>query len=189
LVEGWRDLPVSPAMVWAVTLALASGSGFLFLDMPDAVFGTLLAAATLFVAAADLDRFEIPDFGSAAILIGGLGWTALTWGFDLEILGETVIRCIAAAGLLLAVRVLYRAIRSFNGLGLGDVKLAGAGASWLSWSHAPIALLLAVIAAIGVVVAQSVYARQRVEAKTAVPLGAFLAPAIWIVWFGQMKGL
>jgi leader peptidase (prepilin peptidase)/N-methyltransferase len=185
LVEGWRDLPV----IWAIALALASGSGFLFLNMTDAIFGTALAAATLVVAAADLDRFEIPDFGSAAILICGLGWTAVTWGFDLETLGAAAIRCIAAAGLLLAVRVSYRAIRNVDGLGLGDVKLAGAGASWLSWSHAPIALLLAVIAAIGVVLAQAVYARQRVEAQTAVPLGAFLAPAIWIVWFGQMNGL
>ena len=172
-----------------VVFSLATGAGFLLLNVTDAVFGAILVAATLFVATADLDRFEIPDLANLAILICGLAWTAVTWGFDLEILAQTVIRCIAAAGLLLAVRVCYRAIRSFDGLGLGDVKLAGAGASWLSWSHVATALLLAVIAAIGVVLARSAFTRQRVEAQTAVPLGAFLAPAIWIVWFGQMNGL
>ena len=176
-------------MTWALAFVLAAGAGFRFLNVTDAVFGAILAAATLFIAAADLDRFEIPDLGSLAILAGGFGWTAVTWGFDLDILADTAIRCVVAAAILLAVRTLYRMLRNFDGLGLGDVKLAGAGASWLSWSHVAFALLLAVIAAIGVVVARSFYARQRVEVHTAVPLGAFLAPAIWIVWFGQMIGL
>lgn len=189
MVEGWRNLLVSPTTVWVLALALASGFGFWSLSVTDAVFGTVLAAATLYIAAVDVDRFEIPDLGSLIVLMCGLGWTAVTWGFDLEILAETGVRCVAAAGLLLVVRVCYRAIRSFDGLGLGDVKLAGAGAAWLSWSHVAVALLLAVVAAIGVVLARSVYARQHVNSQTAIPLGAFLAPAIWLVWFGQMNGL
>lgn len=176
-------------VIWVLALALASGSGFWFLNVPDALFGAVLAGSVLFIAAADLDRFEIPDLANLSVLMVGLGWTAFTWAFDLQILAATAIRCIVAAGLLLMVRVLYRAIRSYDGLGLGDVKLMGAGAAWLSWPHLATALLLAVVAAIGVVLARGVYARKRIEPKTAIPLGAFLAPAIWFVWFGQMNGL
>lgn len=189
MVGDWRELVTSPTATFLIALGSACGAGFLFLDIRDAVFGTFLAAAVLFVAAADLDRFEIPDTGSFAILICGFGWILETWGFDGEALEQAVVRCCVAAGLLLAVRTLYRSVRGFDGLGLGDVKLAGAGASWLSWSHIVVALLLAVSAAIGVAIARSIYTRKRIEANTVVPFGAFLAPAIWIAWFGQMNGL
>ena len=87
--------------------------------------------------------------------------------------------------LLFATRASYRLIRDSEGLGLGYVKLAGAGASWLSWPNLSLALLVAVGAAIIVVVVRSLIANRKVQANTAIPFGAFLAPAIWIVWFAQ----
>jgi len=170
-----------------VVLAAACGVGIMFLDGIDAMFGTLLAAAVLFVAAIDIDRFEIPDSGSFAILVFGLAWTLETSGLNAQAFVEAVLRSVVAAGLLLAVRWVYATVRGFHGLGLGDVKLAGAGASWLSWSYSEMALLIAVVAAVMIIVGRGVVTRERIRAHVAIPFGAFLAPAIWIAWFMQVS--
>jgi leader peptidase (prepilin peptidase)/N-methyltransferase len=137
------------------------------------------------VAAADVDRFEIPDVGCFAILTLGLLWTVKDSGLDSQVLLETFTRIGFAAGLLFVMRATYRLIRNSEGLGLGDVKLIGAGASWLSWPNLSLALLVAVGAAIMVVVVRRLLVYEKVQANTPIPFGAFLAPAIWIVWFAQ----
>src|SRR5208337_1998958 len=96
---------------------------------------------------------------------------------------DSFLRSFTAAGFLYAARAVYRRIRGFDGLGLGDVKLAAAGAPWLSWPALPVALLLAVSAAMFLITIQALAGTRRLEADLAVPLGAFLAPAIWLVWF------
>ena len=171
-----------------LAFGLASASMVLFLDLDDIVFGVLLAAAVLYVAIADIDRFEIPDLASLAILVLGLAWTLKKSDYSVEELSDSAVRCLAAAGLLLAVRAGYRAVRKVEGLGLGDVKLAAAGACWLSWSYMPLALALAVSGAIVAVVGRSIFRKEALRANAAVPFGAFLAPAIWMSWFVQASG-
>jgi leader peptidase (prepilin peptidase)/N-methyltransferase len=171
----------------AIALAGAYVAGVLFLEPVDAAFGTLLAAAALFIAAVDLHRFEIPDISSFAIFVLGLAWTQAS-GLDAEAITEALVRSVVVAGLLFAVRAGYRAVRNLEGLGLGDVKLAGAGAAWLSWPYIMVALLIAVSAAITVMVGRSIVAREQIKAHAAIPFGTFLAPAIWIAWFAQVSG-
>jgi leader peptidase (prepilin peptidase)/N-methyltransferase len=103
-----------------------------------------------------------------------------------QLIGDAVVRSLLAAGLLFAVRTTYLLARNVEGLGLGDVKLAGAAASWLSWPHFTLALLVAVVAALVVVGLRAVIAGERVRPSTAVPFGAFLAPAAWIAWIAQV---
>jgi leader peptidase (prepilin peptidase) / N-methyltransferase len=188
LVKNWRALWPSAAIA-SLIFAAASGSSILLLVEVDAAFGVLLAAFTLYIAAVDLEHFEIPDVASAAIFLLGLAWTVVDTGFDATACVIAVIRSLATAGLLFAVRWMYENLRGLEGLGLGDVKLAGAGAAWLTWSHMLIALLLAVSAALIAVAGRGILKRERVHAHIAVPLGTFLAPAIWIVWFAQARGI
>jgi len=183
-----RALPGASIAASAIALTGASAAGVLFLEPVDAAFGTLLAAAVLFIAAVDLDRFEIPDIGSFAIFILGLAWTQVS-GLGVEAVAEALLRPVVVAGLLFAVRAGYRAVRNLEGLGLGDVKLAGAGAAWLSWPYIVVAVLIAVSAAIAVMVGRSLVAREQIKAHAAIPFGTFLAPAIWIAWFAQVSGL
>lgn len=180
-------LPGASVAVAAIALAGTGAAQVFFLDPVDAAFGTSLAAVALFVAAVDLDRFEIPDIASFAMFALGLAWSQ-TWGLDADAAAEVLLRSLAVSGLLFAVRAGYRALRNLDGLGLGDVKLAGAGAAWLSWPHIATALLIAVGAAIAVIIGRSIVLRQEIKAHSVVPFGTFLAPAIWIAWFVQVVG-
>jgi leader peptidase (prepilin peptidase)/N-methyltransferase len=184
LVKNWQLVAVA-----LVTFATAATVAILTLHAINAAFGTILAALALYVAAVDLDRFEIPDTGSVAILIFGLAWTIATFGFDADAFVVVFARAAATAGLLLAVRAVYETVRGIEGLGLGDVKLAGAGAVWVCWSHMLTALTLAVAAALIVVVGRCVIAKERIRGHIAVPFGTFLAPAIWLAWYAQVYGL
>jgi len=57
-------------------------------------------------------------------------------------------RSAALALTFLAVRSGYARLRGRQGLGLGDVKLAGVAGTWLDWSMMPIAVELAAVAAL-----------------------------------------
>lgn len=168
--------------------AAASTAGFLLLAPLDATFGTFLALLVLVVATTDLARFEIPDLANCAIFLLGIGWVILP-GFYLDAILDAVLRAAVAGAVLEIVRLLYRRLRGIEGLGRGDVKLAAASAPWLPWSHLQVALLIAVCAALIVIVGRALIARNEFYMHLALPFGAFLAPAVWIVWFAAARGL
>jgi prepilin signal peptidase PulO-like enzyme (type II secretory pathway) len=97
-----------------VALVLASFASVLFLDFADAVFSILLAAAALFVAAVDIDRFEIPDIASLAIFALGLALTQVS-GIDIAALAQCVLRSVLVAALLSIFRAAYRWVRGLEG--------------------------------------------------------------------------
>jgi leader peptidase (prepilin peptidase) / N-methyltransferase len=171
-----------------VALALASVASVVFLDLADAVFGILLAAAALFVAVVDIDRFEIPDIANFAIFALGVAQTQVL-GIDITALTQCVARSVLVAACLFVLRAAYRCVRGIEGLGLGDVKLAGAGAAWLSVPYLAVAILIAVGAAVAAIVGRGIVTGERIKAHSAVPFGTFLAPAIWMAWFAQVSGL
>jgi leader peptidase (prepilin peptidase) / N-methyltransferase len=171
-----------------VAFGVASIACILFLDLVDATFGISLAGSALFVAAVDIDRFEIPDFASFTIFALGVVWTQVS-GIDIAALTQSVLRSISVVAILFVLRVAYRLVRGIEGLGLGDVKLAGAGAAWLSVPYVAVAVLIAVGAAVAAIVGHGVVTGERVKANSAVPFGTFLAPAIWMAWFAQVSGL
>jgi leader peptidase (prepilin peptidase) / N-methyltransferase len=170
-----------------IVAAAASAAGFLLLAPLDAMFGTFLALAVLFVAATDLARFEIPDLANCAIFLLGIGWVVLS-GFYSDAILDAVLRAVVAAAVLEIVRILYQRLRGIEGLGMGDVKLAAAAAPWLPWSHLQVALLIAVCAALLVVAGRALIAPNGLHMRLALPFGAFLAPAVWVVWFAVARG-
>jgi leader peptidase (prepilin peptidase) / N-methyltransferase len=188
LVKYRLPVPATMVAVTAVALACAGATGFLLLDRVDATFGALLAAVALIIAVVDLERFEIPDLASVAMFVLGIAWTQ-AFGFDVEGLGQALLRALLVAAVLLAVRTAYRALRKVEGLGLGDVKLAGAGAVWLSYPHIAFAFLIAVGAAFALILSRSIIAGERIRKDTAVPFGTFLAPAVWMAWLAQVHVL
>lgn len=83
-----------------------------------------------------------------------------------------LIAILAAAGVLLLIRSLYKALRHREGLGLGDVKLLAMIAAFLGFWNAIFALFVGIV--LGAVYAITLLARRRATAATRIPLGAFL---------------
>jgi leader peptidase (prepilin peptidase)/N-methyltransferase len=169
----------------------AAGLSFALLAPPAALFAALLAPLAILIAAVDLDRFIIPDSANVAVFILGLA-LVLTEALPQEragAFGEALMRAIVAGGVLLLLRVGYRRLTEIDGLGLGDVKLAAAGAPWLQWSSLPFAMVLAAVAAVLAVGMGSLARGERLHRQLQLPFGAFLAPAIWIVFVLERLGL
>jgi leader peptidase (prepilin peptidase)/N-methyltransferase len=163
-------------------------AAFLALKPQDAAFGVVFAGLVLFIAEADLDRYEIPDIWSGALFALGMVWLAVGPEVGLEVMLDALFRACVAGGFLLLARALYRLFRGFDGLGLGDVKLAAAGAPWISWPNLPISLLVAACGALLVVLVHRAVSRAAPKLDAVIPFGAFLAPALWITWLITMLG-
>jgi leader peptidase (prepilin peptidase)/N-methyltransferase len=170
--------------------ALACGVGiaalsFATLSAAAALASCLLGWGMLAIAAIDARRFMIPDALSLpAIPLGLLASGALLDPLrdQLVSLDHVIGAGLGGAGFWL-VREAYWRLRGREGLGLGDVKLAAAAGAWVGWEHLPEVVLLAAAAALSLAVAQALIARRDLSGRERIPFGAFLAPAMWAVWW------
>ena len=114
-------IPIRYPLVEAAVAALFLASRWLFGFTLAGAAGAVLAAAAVILAATDLEHRILPDevtLGGAAL---GLCLAALGGGRPFL---ESVVGAAAGAGTLYLVRVVYRAVRGVEGMGLGDVKMA-----------------------------------------------------------------
>ncbi len=134
---------------------------------------TLLVLATV-----DILAFRLPDILTFPLIIAGLA--AAEWMPDSDLVGHVVATTIAIL-LFYAVAASYRRVRHQDGLGLGDVKLAGVAGAWLGWQALPATILLASL--IGLVwVGVAVIKRGRDALRERIPFGIALCFAIWVIW-------
>ena len=161
--------------VWASAVVLHGSA---------AAFAAALAVLCAIVTLVDLQRFIIPDTANLAIFVLGVAqmWASAANGALLADAGGLAARCLAAGGVLWLTRLGYRLASGRDGLGLGDVKLAAAGGSCLSWESLPLALQIGVLIALVAVGLAAVMARRMPERHAALPFGACLAPAIWVAF-------
>lgn len=164
---------VALAIIAASVLAAPGLAG-----VPGACLGVLMLA----VAAIDARHFIIPNaltfaaFGLALVNAGiEDGWE----GVVMALLRGAVV----ALGFLI-VRIGYQWLRGRQGIGLGDVKLAGVAGAWLSWTMLPIAIDVAALAALAVYTLR-LLGGHSVQRFTRVPFGLFFAPVIWLCWLLQ----
>ena len=154
------------------------------LPFPQGAFAALLAALAIFIAVIDLEYRIIPDAANALMFAAGLVLVALE-AFPSQLLGDlgdALLRSAVAGGVLLALRYFYGWRSGIEGLGLGDAKLAAAGAPFLAWPVLPVALLIAAFGGLLAVGAQALAKGKRPSRRDSLPFGAFLAPAIWIAY-------
>lgn len=150
-------------------------------DVARALFSAALAALAGMIASSDLRRFIIPDGFVLALAAVGLLQVAVQPG-ALELLVEASLSCALCAGAFLTVRVVFHHWRGRHGLGLGDVKLAGAAGIWLDPVSFAQAVLLAAIAGLAILLVRSIRHARKPRRTMRVPFGACLAPALWVVW-------
>ena len=175
-------LPVGSYAVWGTVAACAAAASLFAAPDLSGVLGGGLALVMIAIAAIDARRFVIPNELVLAGLLLGLIAAAVDQSEPLTAaLLHAVVRAGALALASLAFRTAYRLIRGREGIGLGDVKLAGVAGAWLGWLAVAVAVDIAALSALAVVLIRAARG-QRVTSKTAVPFGLFFAPAIWIAW-------
>jgi len=161
------------------------------LPLPQGAFAALLAALAIFIAVIDLEHRIIPDAANALMFAAGLILVALEAfpGQLLWDLADALLRSVVAGGMLLALRYYYGRRSGIEGLGLGDAKLAAAGAPFLAWPVLPVALLIAAFGGLLAVGAQALAKGKRPSRRDSLPFGAFLAPAIWVAYLIAQTGV
>jgi leader peptidase (prepilin peptidase)/N-methyltransferase len=166
-------------------------TGFLLLPPLEAGFAAALAVLATIVAAVDRRHLLIPDSANLALAVLGLGLTVLEAGPDetASALAEAIARGLLAGLLFWSLRAGHHVLRGGEGLGLGDVKLAAAGAPWLAWGTLVPVLELAVFGALIVVAIEAIGRRAAPRPDDMVPFGVLLAPALWIGFLAERTGL
>src|SRR5215469_13267331 len=175
----------NPKVLLGGTLAIALVSAA-FLPWPLALASTTLGAFMLAGAEVDARTYLLPDLVTAGALLSGLLAAAV---FDpvsawLGLVTATA-RAAGTALVLGLVRAGYARLRGREGLGLGDIKLAGALGAWLPLEAIPLCFALATAAGLMTVLLAALRG-QRIERTTRVPLGAFLCPAVWLTYFASV---
>lgn len=147
------------------------------------ILGAGLALLMLAIALIDCHRFIIPNELTGA----GLG-LAMVHAVVLEpeamliSLALAATRCVTFAFALFAIRFAYKWLRGREGIGLGDVKLAGVAGAWLDWATMPIAVEIAACTALLAYFLRQFIFGRPLRATSRLPFGLFFAPAIWICW-------
>lgn len=177
-----RNLADSPriptvAMIGAYAF-LAIWAALVMPTIPLLAVSCVLGWILLVLASVDVLAFRLPDILTLPLIASGL---ALAWWLpDHDFVGH-LVATLTAMAIFYAVAAAYRRVRHQDGLGLGDVKLAGAAGAWLNWQALPYVVLLA--CALGFVwVGVAMARRGRESLKERIPFGVALCVAIWIVW-------
>ena len=171
----------------AVTALAAVGASLYVAPGARGAFGAALALIMLAIAVIDQRRFTIPNELTAAAAALGLVYSAVAEPHAMaQAVVLSAVRGLALALLFLGLREAYRRVRGREGMGLGDVKLAGAGGVWLAWPAIPIAIEIAALSALAALALGHVLGRRRIHATTRLPFGLFLAPAIWLAWLFEI---
>jgi leader peptidase (prepilin peptidase)/N-methyltransferase len=172
--------PVAPMhlLVELAALGVAGWAASVLPDAPTLWFGCALGWTLLALGWIDGEHMILPDVLTLPLAAMGL---VATWCVEPDAL---VDHALAASLGYLAFRALalgYRRLRGREGLGHGDAKLLAAAGAWAGLAALPIIVVGA--AALGIGLALVLRLRGApVGAATALPFGAALALAIWLVW-------
>lgn len=177
-------LAVSLAPNWAVVLCGTSAVAlvsFIFLPWPSALASSLLGL--LMIAGADVDArtFLLPDLVTYGALIGGLLAAPFLTDVDAwSSLERAALRAVGVGLFFALLRIAHLRLRGREGLGLGDVKLAAAAGAWLPLAAIPYSFGLASVVALMAVI---FLRRGETIENVKLPFGAFLCPALWLIFF------
>ncbi len=179
--------PQGSGAVLSFILCIGVGASLLAAPGAEGLLGALLAALMLAITATDARTYRIPNvFTATAFALALLRAWAVGPDAGLEALLWTALRALVVALPLLALMMLYRRWRGRDGLGLGDVKLAGVAGAWLDLTTVAVAIELAALAAIAAYALNAALRRRPLSATAFLPFGLFLAPAIWLGWLGEV---
>jgi leader peptidase (prepilin peptidase) / N-methyltransferase len=154
--------------------------------MIAAIFLTLLCLASVVLTWIDLRRRIIPDWLNLVIAVAGLARVAILDGWAAAV--SAGCEGIIIGAIVWLLRRLYFALRKFQGLGLGDVKLLAASGIWIGVGGVPVQLLVASLTALAAAGVLQLAGRTMTR-QTSLPFGPFLALGLLVTLVLQQIGL
>lgn len=176
------------ALAAALTLVAAVLS-FMLLPPVAALATILLAALMVLITLIDLRHYIIPNVLSyPAVPLGVLANIAVFHGNDWTAgLIESVTGAVLAGGSFYLLRAAWFRLRGFEGLGLGDVKLAAVAGAWLGPLLLASTFLVAALGGLAAVAVMAVLPGRQLKLGDPIPFGSFIAPAILLFWAWRLS--
>ena len=142
-----------------------------------AIFTLALLTLLSAISYVDFREMRVPDELTALLLAGGLAFWLVTARGSLS---SQMFAGIALAAALWLIRFGHSRMTGRIGLGLGDVKLAGAGAVWIN----PLLLPLFVFAASAGALVYAVFIAKP-DRESRLPFAPFLAFGLFSCWMTE----
>ena len=140
-------------------------------------FTALLLSVLLAISYVDFKEMRIPDWLSALLLFCGLAFWFVTARGSLP---AQILAGIGMAAALFLIRFGHSRLTGQLGLGLGDVKMAGAGAVWINPLLLPLFVFSA--SASGLIYALLIAKTDRGER---LPFAPFLSIGLFSCWMTE----
>jgi leader peptidase (prepilin peptidase)/N-methyltransferase len=145
--------------------------------------GLFMATLLVFISIVDLRERRIPDLANLTLLASGL---VFWWLRAPQALPLQAAAAAGAFALLWIIRAIHLRIAGRTGLGLGDVKMAGAAASWFNPLLFPLFLLIASAAALCAVFLAARRSGEPVSSYR-LPFGPFLSAGLFVTWIVEVS--
>lgn len=167
----------------AISAAFAIVIGY-YAGLIAAIAALYLILVMMLITIIDHRQFVIPNVLSLPAIPLGLAAAGFMGSHDtLEAIIWHAIASIVAAAFLYAVRQVYRQVRGFEGLGMGDVKLGAAAGAWVGLELLAMTCLLSCLAGIATLALSKLQSPSTpLDLKQTLPFGSFIAPSIVIMW-------
>jgi leader peptidase (prepilin peptidase)/N-methyltransferase len=154
-------------------------------SLPWPVAFASITLGALMITGADVDArtYLLPDIVTWGGIVTGILFAPALAPIDPWLNAGTATARAAGTALVLAlVRWSYARVRGREGLGFGDIKLAAVAGTWLPLAAIPFCFALATASAL-VTVMLAHLRGQRIDGTMKLPFGAFLCPAVWLVFY------
>jgi leader peptidase (prepilin peptidase)/N-methyltransferase len=168
-----------------VGLIAVAAFGVSVISAPGVIglLGAGLALVMLTIAIIDWRCFVIPNaLTSVAFGLGIVHAAVQDPSGMLTAVVFALVRGAAFASVLFLIRYAYWRIRGREGLGLGDIKLAGVAGAWLDWSFMPVTVEITACVVLLVYLVRHFALGRPIQATSRLPFGLFFAPTIWFCW-------
>ena len=142
------------------------------------LWGGLLFLLLLPLVLIDLKTWILPNRLNLLLALGGVIQSLITHNPNLM---DSCLGAVLSGSLFFLVAQGYKRLRTHDGLGMGDMKLAAAGSLWIGWSYVGVMVLLATSSALVFVTARAIRSR-HFDLEQPLPFGPFLALGILGAW-------
>ena len=142
-----------------------------------------LAGLLAAISVIDLRQRRVPDAANALLLAGGL---TFWWFRDPGALPLQIASAAGTCAFFWIVRALHLHYAKRTGLGLGDVKMAGASATWFHPLLFPVFLLIASATALVAIILVARGGRSNISTYR-LPFAPFLSLGLFATWIVEVS--